>query len=44
MKNEYQFAKMTGVEVQKACRSDKAILIPVGAIENHGDHLPVDTA
>ena len=43
MKSEYLFAKMTGEEVREAAGAGKAILIPVGAIENHGDHLPVDT-
>lgn len=43
MKDEFLFAKMTGEQVKEAVRSGKIILIPVGAIENHGDHLPVDT-
>jgi creatinine amidohydrolase len=43
MKNEYMFAKMTGDEVKEAARCKKAVFIPVGAIENHGTHLPVDT-
>jgi creatinine amidohydrolase len=43
MKPEHLFAKMNGDEVKQAASEGKAILIPVGAIENHGDHLPVDT-
>lgn len=43
MNDEYLFEKMNGAQAQEASRLGKAILIPVGAIENHGDHLPVDT-
>jgi creatinine amidohydrolase len=43
MENEFLFAKMTGEEVKEAASRGKVIFIPVGAIENHGAHLPVDT-
>lgn len=43
MEDKYLFAKMTGEEIREAARMGKAVLVPVGAIENHGDHLPVDT-
>jgi len=41
--SEHLFAKMTGEQIVEAAKKNKAILIPVAAIENHGDHLPVDT-
>ena len=36
-------AEMSGQEVQAALKRTKAILIPVGAIEDHGPHLPLGT-
>lgn len=43
MEDSYLMAKMTGGEIKSAAEMGRAVLIPVGAIENHGDHLPVDT-
>lgn len=34
---------LTRSEVRSACESGAIILVPVGAVEQHGDHLPVDT-
>lgn len=38
-----QYEKLTWPEVQQAVAEDKLILIPMGAIEQHGLHLPLDT-
>ena len=35
--------KMTWPEVNEAVRQEKVVLIPAGAMEQHGPHLPVDT-
>lgn len=35
--------EMTGVEVETALRTTRKILIPVGATEHHGAHLPLGT-
>jgi creatinine amidohydrolase len=35
--------KMTWPEVNEAVRLEKVVLIPTGAMEQHGPHLPVDT-
>jgi creatinine amidohydrolase len=39
----YRYAKLTWPEVNDAVRRDLVILVPVGAIEQHGPHLPIDT-
>lgn len=38
-----QLAKMTWPEVNDAVRADRIVLVPVGAMEQHGPHLPIDT-
>src|ERR671933_386522 len=35
--------EMTGAEVQAALKHTDVILIPVGATEDHGPHLPLGT-
>jgi creatinine amidohydrolase len=37
------WAKMTTTEIRQAAKIIKIVLLPVGSIEQHGDHLPVDT-
>jgi len=36
-------AKMTWEDVNEAVKARRVVLVPVGAIEQHGPHLPVDT-
>ncbi len=36
------FRKMTWPEVNESVRALRVVLIPVGAIEQHGHHLPID--
>jgi creatinine amidohydrolase len=38
-----EYAKMTWPEVKAAAERDPVVVIPVGAIEDHGLHLPLDT-
>lgn len=40
---DYLLAKMTWEEVSEAVVARRVVLLPVGAIEQHGPHLPVDT-
>ncbi|MDE2815512.1 MAG: creatininase family protein [Chloroflexota bacterium] len=41
--SEWRYAKLTWPEVRQAAKENKAILLPVAAIEQHGPHLPIDT-
>lgn len=43
MIGHHLYAKLTWADVNDAVMQDKAIVIPVGAIEQHGPHLPIDT-
>lgn len=43
MTKKYMFASMTWEEVNEAIAERRVAVIPVGAIEQHGYHLPVDT-
>src|SRR4051794_35029019 len=43
MTDKSLFAEMTWPEVRKAVGERRVVLIPIGAIEQHGRHLPVDT-
>jgi creatinine amidohydrolase len=42
MSNQPQYRKLTWPEVNDAVRQGRVVLIPVGAIEQHGYHLPID--
>jgi len=42
MTTKHLFATMTWPEVNEAVKQRRVVLIPVGAIEQHGHHLPVD--
>ena len=43
MAASHLLAKMTWEDVNEAVKARRVVLIPVGAIEQHGPHLPVDT-
>jgi len=42
-KGPASLSEMTGVEVEEALKITQTILIPVGATEHHGAHLPLGT-
>lgn len=39
----YIYEKLTWLEADQAARAGKVPIIPVGSIEQHGPHLPLDT-
>ena len=41
---EYRTAHMTQMEIGKAIQSGKPVIVPTGATEAHGPHMPTDTA
>ena len=43
MTTKYMYASMTWPEVNEVISEGRVALIPVGAIEQHGPHLPLDT-
>ena len=40
---KYKYAEMTWPEIRDVAAEDRVVVIPVGTIEDHGPHLPVDT-
>jgi creatinine amidohydrolase len=42
MTTKHLVTEMTWPEVNEAVRQRRVVLLPVGAIEQHGPHLPVD--
>lgn len=41
-KTEYRYEKLTWPEINEAIGMNKVCIIPCGAVEQHGDHLPLD--
>jgi creatinine amidohydrolase len=39
---EYRYEKLTWPEVNEAVKAGKIPIVPVGAVEQHGPHLPLD--
>lgn len=39
---EYRYEKLTWPDINDAVEMDKVCIIPIGAIEQHGHHLPLD--
>ena len=37
------WAEMTRLEIAEAAKKDTVVIVPVGAIEQHGPHLPINT-
>jgi len=42
VRNEYRYEKLTWPEINEAIAQKKVIVLPVGSIEQHGYHLPID--
>lgn len=40
---EFFYGHLTNVEMKQAIADRRVILIPIGSMESHGEHLPVDT-
>ena len=40
--NEYRYEKLTWPEINEAVELGKVCLVPCGAVEQHGPHLPLD--
>ncbi|MDA1013870.1 MAG: creatininase family protein [Planctomycetota bacterium] len=39
---EYRYEKLTWPEINEAIEQNQVCIIPCGAVEQHGDHLPLD--
>jgi creatinine amidohydrolase len=39
---EYRYEKLTWPEINEAIQQNQVCIIPCGAVEQHGDHLPLD--
>ena len=39
---EYRYEKLTWPEIEDAVELGKVCIVPVGAVEQHGPHLPLD--
>ncbi len=42
VRQEYRYEHLTWPEINEAVAQEKVIVLPVGAIEQHGHHLPLD--
>ncbi|CAN5677829.1 hypothetical protein BH09CHL1_BH09CHL1_01820 [soil metagenome] len=42
VRNEYRYEKLTWPEINEAIAQKKVVVLPVGSIEQHGYHLPID--
>ena len=40
--SEYRYEKLTWPEINEAIGSNQVCVVPCGAVEQHGDHLPLD--
>jgi creatinine amidohydrolase len=40
--NEYRYERLTWPEINIAAEMEKVIVLPIGSIEQHGHHLPMD--
>ena len=38
-----EFGKLTWPEVARAAREKRVPIVPIGTLEDHGRHLPIDT-
>ncbi len=40
--SKHRYAEMTWPEIRQVAAEDRVVVIPIGTIEDHGPHLPVD--
>lgn len=40
---KYRYVEMTWPEIRAAAADDRVVVVPIGTVEDHGPHLPVDT-
>jgi creatinine amidohydrolase len=40
--DEYRYERLTWPEINEAVRQEKVVVLPVGSVEQHGHHLPLD--
>ena len=40
---KYLYENLTWPEIREAIRNEKVAIVPIGTIEDHGYHLPVNT-
>ena len=43
VREQYRYELLTWPEINEAVAMKKVVLLPVGATEQHGPHLPLDT-
>ncbi|MEO1999350.1 MAG: creatininase family protein, partial [Planctomycetaceae bacterium] len=41
-RSEYRYQKLTWPEINDAIDDQQICIVPCGAVEQHGDHLPLD--
>lgn len=41
--DKYVYAEMTWPEIGRVAQEDRVAVIPIGTLEDHGHHLPIDT-
>jgi creatinine amidohydrolase len=41
--NLFEYEKLTWPEIKEAAEKDKVVMLPIGTLEGHGPHLPIDT-
>jgi len=39
----YMYADLTWPEMREAIAAQKVVILPVGTVEDHGHHMPLDT-
>ena len=39
----FRYAEMTWPEIRDAAAADRVVVVPIGTLEDHGRHLPIDT-
>jgi len=40
---KYRYEQMTWPEIRDVAKEDRVVVVPIGTLEDHGPHLPIDT-